>query len=90
MSSVIRIAVVGYGYWGPNVARNFSALPDCELRAICDPDPARLEAAHGLYPAVSLVQEFEDLLDDDDSAAPVGHADDDDSAAPPKASGQSE
>jgi predicted dehydrogenase len=60
-----RVAVLGYGYWGPNVARNFSALSDCELYAVCDPDPVRLEVAKGLYPAIECRTRYQDLLDDD-------------------------
>lgn len=59
-----RIAVIGYGYWGPNVARNFQALDGCELYAVCDPDAARLDAAKGLYPAVRTVLDARDLLND--------------------------
>lgn len=41
MNSLLRIAVVGAGYWGPNVARNFQASPSWELAAICDLDRDR-------------------------------------------------
>lgn len=43
MSADLRIAVVGAGYWGPNLARNFRSSPDWELAAICDLDRARAE-----------------------------------------------
>ena len=33
----LRIGVVGLGYWGPNLARNFAAIPGCELAWCCDP-----------------------------------------------------
>ncbi len=49
---VLGVAVIGCGYWGPNLARNFSSLPGVELRAVCDKDPARLEPLTRLYPAV--------------------------------------
>lgn len=60
-----RVAVLGYGYWGPNVARNFAALSECELYAVCDPDPARLEIVKGLYPAIECMTRYQDVLDDD-------------------------
>ena len=37
---MLRIGVIGYGYWGPNVVRNFAMQPDCRVTAICDRDPA--------------------------------------------------
>jgi predicted dehydrogenase len=36
---MIKLGVIGYGYWGPNVVRNFSVQPDCEVVAICDANP---------------------------------------------------
>ena len=36
----IRVAVIGYGYWGPNLVRNFGGLDGCEVTVVCDPDPA--------------------------------------------------
>ena len=39
---MIGVAVVGCGYWGPNIIRNFSSLEGCELRVICDRDSERL------------------------------------------------
>lgn len=41
--STIRVAVVGAGYWGPNLVRNFSATPNVELAWVCDLDQARLD-----------------------------------------------
>jgi predicted dehydrogenase len=61
---VIGVGVVGCGYWGPNVIRNFSALEDCELRAICDSDPARIAPLQRLYPAVTAFPSFDELLAD--------------------------
>jgi hypothetical protein len=40
VSDRVSIGVVGLGYWGPNLARNFDALPDAELRWCCDADEA--------------------------------------------------
>ncbi len=41
---MIRLGVAGLGYWGPNLARNFDALPGCDVTWLCDADPDRLEA----------------------------------------------
>ena len=59
---MIGVAVVGFGYWGPNIARNLTQLPECELRAICDLDPERLSAPKRLYPGCRLEGDFQNLL----------------------------
>ncbi len=71
MSSTIRIGVVGLGYWGPNLARNFASLPGCELSWCCDADPearARVAAAH---PGARETGDLQDLLDDPELHAVV-------------------
>jgi predicted dehydrogenase len=45
----VRVALVGYGYWGPNLARNFHQLEDAELAYVVDANPAALEKAQRLY-----------------------------------------
>ncbi|OQY99811.1 MAG: hypothetical protein B6D41_00670 [Chloroflexi bacterium UTCFX4] len=49
MSSRLRLGLVGYGYWGPNLARNFHQLPEAWLVACADADNARLAEAARLY-----------------------------------------
>ena len=45
----VRLALVGYGYWGPNLARNFHQLEDAELAYVIDANPAALAKAQRLY-----------------------------------------
>lgn len=52
MDSRVRIGLVGYGYWGPNLARNFHQLPDAWLVACADADEARLREVARLYPSI--------------------------------------
>src|SRR2546429_9505691 len=52
---LIRLGVIGYGYWGPNVARNFAMQPDCRATIICDSDPAARARALIQYPAAQVV-----------------------------------
>jgi len=47
---VVNIALIGYGYWGPNLARNLQLLPGAKLVACCELDASRLALAHNLYP----------------------------------------
>lgn len=58
-----RVALVGCGYWGKNLARNFYELG--ELAAVCDPLPANQEVARLIAPDVPIFQEFETLLHSD-------------------------
>lgn len=59
-----RIAVVGLGYWGPNLLRVLVDRTDVEVGWICDSDPTRLAAFRRRYPSVSATVDFEDVLDD--------------------------
>jgi predicted dehydrogenase len=63
MSSV-RVGVVGLGYWGPNIARNFDRLPGAELRWICDSRPEALERAGAQLPGARHATALDDLLAD--------------------------
>jgi predicted dehydrogenase len=61
---MIGVGVVGYGYWGPNLVRNFWEAPNARLVAVCDRDAQRLARFQARYPAVAATAEFEDLLKD--------------------------
>jgi predicted dehydrogenase len=61
---IINIGVVGCGYWGPNLIRNFRALQDCRMKVICDQDLNRLKQLKSLYPEVQTETSFEKLLGD--------------------------
>jgi predicted dehydrogenase len=62
MKRAIAVGVVGCGYWGPNLVRNFRTLPNCELRAICDVSEVRLKHMRNLYSDVEGVSDFGHLL----------------------------
>lgn len=62
--SQLGVGIVGYGYWGPNLVRNFSACPGASVVAVCDLDSRRLEAVPRLYPNAKTSTHFKDLLDD--------------------------
>ena len=59
---VARVGVIGYGYWGPNIARNLAALDSCELVAVCDNNLAALKRASRAYPGVRLTSDSLELL----------------------------
>ena len=63
---MIRIAVVGYGYWGPRIARNFNTTDGCKVVAICDKSAASLQRARRDFPNVELASDFKAVLSSPD------------------------
>jgi predicted dehydrogenase len=61
----VSIAVVGLGYWGPNLVRNLSERPDARVAYVCDSRADRLAAIARRYPAIPGVSNFERVLEDD-------------------------
>ena len=61
---MVRIGVVGYGYWGPNLVRNFAETAGAELVAVSDLDPKKLETVKKRYPTVRTTTRFQELLED--------------------------
>jgi predicted dehydrogenase len=59
-----RIAVVGCGYWGPNLVRNFRSLPDVSVDVICDKSQERLDYVRQLYPEAEKTTEFSRITSD--------------------------
>ena len=66
---VVRVGVIGYGYWGPNIARNLHALDGAALSMICDTNPVALERARRSYPGVELTNSADDVLRSPDTDA---------------------
>lgn len=64
MSEPVRIGLIGFGYWGPNLARNFSANSATRLVAICDLSAERRAAAQRTFPEVQITADVNDLLND--------------------------
>ena len=61
---MINVGLIGFGYWGPNLARNFNLNPDFNLSAICDFSGDRLEAAGKHYPQVNLYKDLTEFYKD--------------------------
>ncbi len=61
---MIKIGIIGYGYWGPNLVRNFAELSRAEVTAVSDLDPKKLETVKKRFPAVKTSTDFQDLLRD--------------------------
>jgi predicted dehydrogenase len=62
MKKPISVGVVGCGYWGPNLVRNFKGLANCSLKALCDKSESRLAHLRSLYADVEGVTDFPHLL----------------------------
>src|SRR6266545_4719835 len=73
----LRVAVIGAGYWGPNLVRNLSEAPGAEPVAVADLSPERLEPVRKRFPAVRVTTDHRTVLSDPDVdavciATPVG------------------
>ncbi|MDX1607684.1 MAG: Gfo/Idh/MocA family oxidoreductase [Candidatus Spechtbacterales bacterium] len=64
MSNTFNVAVIGSGYWGPNLIRNFYQLPKVELSYICDLSNERLSHMASLYPDIAQTKDYKDILQD--------------------------
>jgi predicted dehydrogenase len=60
----IGIGVIGYGYWGPNLVRNFANSESLRVVGVSDLDPAKLAVSKRLHPEVVTTSDFRDLLRD--------------------------
>ncbi len=67
--SPIGLAVIGAGYWGPNLVRTALSTPDLRLRWLCDLDLERAQACLGPYTTVRATGSYEDVLEDPEIAA---------------------
>jgi predicted dehydrogenase len=63
---MIKIGVIGYGYWGPNVARNVNSCERAELVSICDLDEQRLKKAKSTFPFVKIYSDPQELITSND------------------------
>lgn len=68
---VVKVGVVGCGYWGPNLIRNLRQSQDCQLKVICDASEQRLKHMRKLHHDVATTNQFNDLLQDADLDAIV-------------------
>ena len=60
--SALRVAVIGYGYWGPNIVRNFHNLDTAQVVSVCDKSPTALWRAGRIYPGLHLTTDFAAVL----------------------------
>lgn len=69
MKSNINIGVIGYGYWGPNLVRNFMEIPGVQVKTVSDFKLELLAKAQTRYPAIQITTNCQDIFTDPDITA---------------------
>ncbi|WP_038008626.1 Gfo/Idh/MocA family protein [Terrimonas ferruginea] len=67
----IKLGVIGYGYWGPNIVRNFFAASNCEVKLVADPRPQRLDLLARNFPSIERTTRVDDVFSSPDIDAVV-------------------
>ena len=65
-NKMINIGVVGYGYWGPNIVRNFNSIKDARVISVCDNNPEVLKNIQANYPAIQTITDSNKLISSPD------------------------
>jgi predicted dehydrogenase len=68
---MITIGIIGYGYWGPNLVRNFSNAQNCKVKWVSDKRTERLAIATKQFPYISVTTEHKDIINDPETDAVV-------------------
>ena len=66
---MVGIGVIGYGYWGPNLVRNFSQAKGAHVAAVCDQRPERRALVEKVYPSVKTYADVDEMLSSPDVQA---------------------
>ncbi|MDX5480881.1 MAG: Gfo/Idh/MocA family oxidoreductase [Hymenobacteraceae bacterium] len=61
---MVKVGIIGYGYWGPNLVRNFFAANDCCVKAVADARPERLQLLKKAFPSIQGVRDAEEIIYD--------------------------
>jgi predicted dehydrogenase len=59
---MLNIGIIGYGYWGPNIVRNFSSLEETKVLSICDRNQDAMKRAGKTYPHIGITCDYNDIL----------------------------
>ena len=68
---MVNVAVIGFGYWGPNLVRNFCKFSDCSVKIVVDKSEEKLEKVKRLYPSIKTTTSAEDIFSSDEIDAVV-------------------
>ncbi|QMU27461.1 Gfo/Idh/MocA family protein [Adhaeribacter radiodurans] len=61
---MVNVGIIGYGYWGPNLVRNFFAAKDCCVKSVADARPERLQQLEKVFPSIKGVRNAEEIIYD--------------------------
>lgn len=67
----LRFGIIGWGYWGPKIARNLDGLPHASVAMVADMDPRRLASIEGNFPSVRTTTRAEDVFQSDVDAVVI-------------------
>ena len=59
---MLRMGVIGYGYWGPNIVRNFSTADGSEVKMVCDMNQQSLKKVKKNYPQINVTADIDELI----------------------------
>src|SRR4030095_17221 len=62
VEDMVNVGIIGYGYWGPNIVRNFSGLTDCKIVAVCDKSPEALQHVSASYSGIECTHDARDIF----------------------------
>lgn len=68
---MVNVGIIGYGYWGPNLVRNFFAAKDCRVKSVADTRPERLQQLGKIFPTINGVKDAEEIICDPDIDAVI-------------------
>ncbi|MFL2580183.1 MAG: Gfo/Idh/MocA family protein [Parvicellaceae bacterium] len=68
---MVKVGIVGFGYWGNNLVRNFNNLPSCEVKYVCEKKPLNAKKCSSLYSNINVVDDLNILINDDEVDAVV-------------------
>ena len=71
MNSDIKVGVIGYGYWGPNIVRNFFSAANCTVVKVADSRSERLTLLAKTFPSITGVNTAQEIIDDSEIDAIV-------------------
>ena len=60
---MIKMGVIGYGYWGPNIVRNFNSVDGVSVDIVCDKNPKATSAVGKIYPNITVTPHSKDITD---------------------------
>ncbi len=63
---MLKLGVIGYGYWGPNIVRNFAGHQDCQVVAVCDKNPVALARVLARHAGVRVTTDVDDVVTSSD------------------------